>query len=119
MKIKNINGLSAADLKNEVNGGARFVYFAYTISLLVVTFRDTSGVYMIRSGENTVVKGFLFTIVSFLIGWWGIPWGPKFTMQAIRTNLRGGKDVTDEIMDVVEGYLLFLETNDEKNNNPF
>ena len=119
MKIKNIEGLSAADLKNEVNGGARFVYFAYTISLLFVTFRDTSSVYMIRSGENTVAKGFLFTIVSFLIGWWGIPFGPKFTVQAIRTNLRGGKDVTDEVMGVVDGYLLFQETYEAERTNPF
>ena len=104
MKIKNITGLTAADLQQQVSNGGRFVYFSYTISLIVVTFRDTSGVYLIRSGENTVGKSFLFTIVSLLTGWWGIPWGPKFTMQAIRTNLRGGKDVTDEVMDVVNGY---------------
>ena len=114
MKIKNIAGLTAADLEKEVTGGGRFVYFAYTISLLFVTFRDVSGVYLIRSGENTAGKSFLFTVVSVLVGWWGIPWGPKFTMQAIRTNLRGGKDVTDEVMDVVNGYLLFEEANSRK-----
>ena len=119
MKNKNIAGLSAADLQKEVRGGARFVYFAYTISLLIVTFRDVSGVYLIRAGENTAGKSFLFTVVSFLVGWWGFPWGPKFTMQAIRTHLQGGKDVTEEVMDVVNGYLLFEETNNKKNNDSF
>lgn len=119
MKIKNITGLTATDLQQQVDNGGRFVYFPYTISLIIVTFRDTSGVYLIRSGENTIGKSLLFTIVSLLTGWWGIPWGPKFTMQAIRTNLRGGKDVTDEVMDVVNGYLLFEETYGKKNNNPF
>jgi hypothetical protein len=114
MKIKNIDGLTASDLQQQVSDGGRFVYFAYTISLIIVTFRDTSGVYLIRSDENSVGKSFLFTIVSFLIGWWGIPWGPKYTMQAIRTNLKGGKDVTDEVMDVINGYLLFEETNKER-----
>lgn len=114
MKIKNIHGLTAHDLQQLVSDGSRFVYFAYTVSLVIVTFRDTSGVYLIRSGEKTVGKSFLFTIVSFLIGWWGFPWGPKYTMQAIWTNLKGGKDVTDEVMDVVNGYLLFEETNNEK-----
>lgn len=114
MKIKNIDGLTASDLQQQVSDGGRFVYFAYTISLIIVTFRDTSGVYLIRSGENRAGKSFLFTIVSFLIGWWGIPWGPKYTMQAIRTNLKGGKDVTDEVMDVINGYLLFEETNKER-----
>lgn len=119
MKIKNITGLTATDLQHQVSNGGRFVYFSYTISLIVVTFRDTSGVYLIRSGETTAGKSFLFTIVSLLAGWWGIPWGPKFTMQAIRTNLRGGKDVTDEVMDVVNGYLLFEETYSKENNNLF
>lgn len=114
MNIKNIDGLTASDLQQQVSDGGRFVYFAYTISLIIVTFRDTSGVYLIRSGENSAGKSFLFTIVSFLIGWWGIPWGPKYTMQAIRTNLKGGKDVTDEVMDVINGYLLFEETNKER-----
>lgn len=119
MKIKNIEGLTATDLQDLVSKGSKFVYFSYTISLLVVTFRDTSGVYLIRSGETTAGKSFMFTIVSLLIGWWGIPWGPKFTMQALRTNLRGGKDVTDEVMDVVNGYLLFEETYGKLSNNPF
>jgi hypothetical protein len=114
MKIKNIDGLTASDLQQQVSNGGRFVYFAYTISLLIVTFRDTSGVYLIRSDENSAGKSFLFTIVSFLIGWWGVPWGPKYTLQAIRTNLQGGKDVTDEVMDVINGYLLFEETNKER-----
>ena len=114
MKFKNIVGLTAADLEKEVTCGGRFVYFAYTISLLFVTFREVSGVYLIRPGEGTAGKSFLFTAVYFLIGWWGIPWGPKFTMQAIRTNLQGGKDVTNEVMDVVNGYLLFEEANNKK-----
>ena len=119
MKIKNIDGLTATDLQQQVSDGGRFVYFAYTISLIIVTFRDVSGVYLIRSGENTAGKSFLFTIVSFLIGWWGIPWGPKYTMQALRTNWQGGKDVTDDVMDVINGYLLFEEANARKNNNSF
>ncbi len=119
MRIKNINGLSAADLEKEISGGGRFVYFAYTISLLFVTFRDVSGVYLIRPGEKTAGKSFLFTVVSFLTGWWGLPWGPKFTLQAIRTNLQGGKDVTNEVMDVINGYLLFEEANSRKKNHSF
>ncbi|WP_276501215.1 hypothetical protein [Terrimonas pollutisoli] len=114
MKIKNIDDLSAIDLQQQVEEGGRFVYFAYTLSLIVVTFRDVSGVYLIRSGESTIKRSFLFTAISFFFGWWGIPWGPKYTCGAIRTNLKGGKDVTDEVMDVIDGYLLFKETNSAK-----
>lgn len=114
MKIKNIDGLSATDLQQQVKEGGRFVYFVYTLSLIVVTFRDVSGVYLIRSGVNAIKISFLFTTVSFLFGWWGIPWGPKYTFGAIRINLKGGKDVTDEVMDVISGYLLFKETKSAK-----
>ena len=43
MRIKNIDGLSAQDLELEASKGGKFVYFTYTISLLIVTFRRISG----------------------------------------------------------------------------
>jgi hypothetical protein len=109
MEIKNINGLSAANLQEAVNGGARFIYFPWTISVIFLTFRRTSGVYLIRRNETRFPKTFTYILVSFLFGWWGIPWGPKYTIQSIKTNLKGGKDVTDEVMAVVAGYSLFKE----------
>ncbi|MES1216210.1 MAG: hypothetical protein ABUT20_11905 [Bacteroidota bacterium] len=110
MKIKNINGLSADHLQKEVNSGGKFIYYAFTISLIVVTFKRTSGVYLIRGGENAVVKGLPFSVITFLLGWWGIPWGPKHSFESLRTNFQGGKNVTDEVMSVVAGYVLFHET---------
>lgn len=109
MKIKNIDGLSAEDLQQEEEKGGRFVYYLYTVSLIVVTFKRTSGVYLVRGGENPRTKGLFFTIISFLFGWWGIPFGPKYTLESIRTNLHGGKDVTDEVMQTVAGHLIFRE----------
>ncbi|MGQ0740018.1 MAG: hypothetical protein ACT4OJ_13265 [Bacteroidota bacterium] len=114
MKIRNIEGLSAAELQQEADKGARFVYFEFTISLIVATFKKTSGVYMIRGGESAAAKGLLFTVVSALFGWWGIPFGPKYTIENIRTNLKGGKDVTDEVMATVAGHVLFQEAQQRK-----
>jgi len=37
----------------------------------------------------------LFTLV---VGWWGVPWGPIYTIESIFSNCCGGKDVTKEIM---------------------
>src|SRR3982751_4986153 len=103
MKIKNIDGLSAIDLQEAVNNGGRFVYYALTISFILFTFKRTSGVYLVKRNENRVAKGLLFSFLTFLFGWWSIPSGPKYTIQSIRTNFGGGKDVTDEIMAVVAG----------------
>jgi hypothetical protein len=109
MKIKNIDGLSARELQQEGDNGARFIYFAYTLSFAVVTFKRTSDVYMIRKGERRGYRSWPFTLVSFLFGWWGLPFGPKYTIEAIRNNLKGGKDVTDEVMSTVAGHILFRE----------
>lgn len=114
MKIRNIEGFSAASLQREADKGARFVYYTFTISLLVVTFKKNSGVYMISAGENAITKGAGFTLLSALFGWWGIPYGPKYTLESIRTNMNGGKNVTDEVMSTVAGHILFQEDQQRK-----
>mgnify|MGYP003439566351 FL=1 len=113
MKIKNIGGLSAENLQEEVKQGGRFVYYAFTISGIVLTFKRTSGVYLLKKDESAVAKGMGFTLLSFLFGWWGFPFGPKYTLESIRTNMKGGKDVTDEVMATVAGHILFKEAEKE------
>lgn len=114
MKIKNIDGLSANDLQQEVNEGGRFVYFPYTLSLIFFTFKRTSGVYLVKGSENNAVKSFFYILISALFGWWGIPFGPKYTLESIQTNWRGGKDVTEDVMATVAGYVLFEETQQKR-----
>jgi hypothetical protein len=109
MKIKNIDGLSPEELQVEVEKGGRFIYYPFTVSLLVITLKRTSGVYLVRSGENAVKKGLPFILISAFFGWWGFPYGPKHTFASIRTDINGGKDVTEDVMATVDGHLLFRE----------
>ena len=37
-----------------------------------------------------------FTLLTLVLGWWGIPWGPIYTIGSIYTNFNGGKDVVSE-----------------------
>lgn len=113
MRIKNIDGLRAEDLEYAASQGAKFVFFPFTISLLVITFKQTSGVYMVKPGEKTFRRAWPFLLISVLFGWWGIPFGPKFTWDAIKACLNGGKDVTDDVMATVAGYVLFHEAERE------
>lgn len=114
MKIQNIDGLSASDLQDEVSKGGRFVYYPFTVSLVLFTLKRTSDTYLVRAGETAIGKRVFFTMVSLLFGWWGIPFGPKYTFRSIVTNLRGGKEVTDEVMATVAGFVLFEETQRKK-----
>ena len=114
MKIKNISSRTAPFLQEEVDKGGKFVRYAFTISLIVPTFKQTSGIFLVRAGESGWGRAAFFTLISALLGWWGFPWGPKHTIKSIRANLKGGNDVTEEVMSVVAGYALFEETQKAK-----
>ena len=44
-------------------------------------------------------------LVSLLFGWWGIPFGPIYTIWSIAENFKG-KDVTQEVIDAVNNSVL-------------
>lgn len=89
---------SSGHLQQELQQGGKFVMYQYCVSLLIITFRRSSNIYLIRHEDNAVVKGLPFTLLSLVLGWWGIPWGPIFTIQSIWVNFSGGKDVTQEVL---------------------
>jgi hypothetical protein len=97
-KIRGTEGMSASQLNFELQRGGRFVIFQYCMSVIILTFKRSSDVYFIRSGESAVSKSIPFTLVTLVAGWWGIPWGPIFSVQALANNFKGGKDVTKEVV---------------------
>ncbi len=101
-EIKNIEGLSLYDIQREVQRGGKFVSFPYCVSIVVMTFRRSSGIYFIRSGESTIKCSILFTLISFFLGWWGFPWGPIYTVGSLFTNLSGGKDITEDVLQAIK-----------------
>ena len=97
-QIRNIQEMSVDELNRELERGGKFVIFQYCFSVLIMTFRRSSDVYFIRSGESTFKHSIGYTLLTFFVGWWGIPWGPVYTIGSIFTNLTGGKDVTQEVI---------------------
>lgn len=98
MKIVGIEGMSTDQLKFEIQRGAKLVVYQYAISVLVMSFRRASSIHYIPAGQSAVSKGLPWIMLTLLAGWWGIPWGPIFSIQSLITNFKGGKDVTAEIM---------------------
>lgn len=113
MNIKGINGMSILQIQDEVACGGRFVRFPFCISLIVVSFRFSSAVHFVKKDESAFVKGLPFTVISFLFGWWGIPYGPVYTIGSLATNVGGGKDLTAEMMETLHrhtrGYVFDFE----------
>lgn len=98
MKIKNVEGLTTDQINKELQNGGKFVLYQYTISIIVLTFKRSSNIYFIRGGENAAAKGIPYSLISLFFGWWGIPWGPIYTIGSLFNNLGGGKDVTAEVL---------------------
>jgi len=98
MQIKNAENLRSVELKQELENGGRFVVFEYCISIIILTFRRSSAVYFVRGDESTIRFSWSFTLITFLLGWWGIPWGPIYSIGSIFNNFTGGKNVTAEIL---------------------
>ncbi|MEN7547001.1 hypothetical protein AAG747_03730 [Rapidithrix thailandica] len=99
--IKGIEDLSTQEINRELEHGAKFVVYQYTISIIIMTFRRSSDIYFIRSGESGISQGLGFSLLSFFLGWWGIPWGPIYTIGSLIKNFQGGKDVTAEVLQSV------------------
>ena len=100
--IQGIQGMTPGELRHQIDLGGRFVYYKYTISALVITFRRGSDIYFVKPGESRVVKGLGWTALTLLLGWWGIPWGPIFSIASLCTNLSGGVDVTLQAMNSLD-----------------
>ena len=98
MKIKNVEGLTTDQINKELQAGGKFVFYQFTISIIVLTFKRSSDIYFVRAGESAAVKGIPYSLISLFFGWWGIPWGPIYTIGSLFTNLGGGKDVTHEVL---------------------
>ena len=98
MTIKNVQNYTNEQLKQEIARGGKFVFFSYTISLVVLTTKRNSSIVFIPAGEGSFKHRAGYSAINLIMGWWGIPWGPIHTLGAMFTNMSGGKDVTSEVV---------------------
>ena len=89
---------TGSHLQQEIAAGGKFITYQYVVSALIMTFRRNSDIYFIRADESRITKGLIFSLISLLLGWWGLPWGLIYTPAALFTNFSGGKDVTAEVL---------------------
>ena len=97
-KIIGIDGMTFGQLDQEVAAGGVFVYYQYTFSIIIMTFRRPSDIFYIPPGESRMAKAWLSILITLLFGWWGFPWGPIYSIGSLVTNFGGGKDVTEAVL---------------------
>jgi len=97
LHLRGTRPLFDEELRARVADGARCVRFEFCFSLLFVTVRRQSPVYLTRSWHQRYLRGLGYSALALLLGPWGFPWGPLWTAWAVWVNLTGGADCTDEV----------------------
>ena len=98
MKIVGIERMTVQQVSDAVARGGRFVVYQYCFSVLLMSFKRSSDIHFVPPGESAAKKGASFVGISLVAGWWGIPWGPIWTLSTVFKNLGGGVDVTRQVM---------------------
>ncbi|MBX3472034.1 MAG: hypothetical protein KF878_34715 [Planctomycetes bacterium] len=89
--IARAEGLDDLGVVAEIDAGARVVVFEICATVLMSSYTGSHR-YLVRPGESAVRIGALPTVLTALLGWWGI--ALLVTPRALWRNLRGGVDVT-------------------------
>lgn len=72
----------------KISAQPRVVVFRSVKSFLLLTIRKPiAGVFCSPCAQKQSLKA---SATSWLLGWWGFPWGPLYTVQALVANMFGG-----------------------------
>jgi hypothetical protein len=91
-------GMTLRQLQDAVMRGARFVQFQFCVSVFILSFKRSSPIIFVPAGRSPVSKSWSYSLISLLAGWWGIPWGPFWTLTTFANNISGGKDVSRHVL---------------------
>ena len=86
------------ELRTRLATGARCVRFEFCVSLLFVTVRRQSPVYLTDSWQQRYMRGLGYSLLALVLGPWGAPWGLLLTPWAVWVNATGGADCTAEVL---------------------
>ena len=97
-EIEGTDWQTKAELDMQIQAGGKFVVFEYCLSFLFITSKRRSKIYFIKAGENHFEKSVGYNLISILLGWLN----PMKLSQVLKTNMAGGRDITQEIMALFE-----------------
>lgn len=86
-KYGNYNGV-------EITPTSKLVRYTFVVSLVVITHRSESRYYFEDMEKSKASMAKLFsTLGSLLFGWWGLPWGPIWTIKAVIDNMANSDEI--------------------------
>ena len=86
--------------------------FQICLSFLIFTTKVPTRFY-IKDHDNTIFVSLFCTFLSLIGGWWGLPWGPIYTVQVVFKNITGGKKRT------IANFFNNIDNNEESKRQGF
>ena len=84
--------------------GTRFVTLPYVVSIVIMTSqRNLGGIHEVRTGRWPVGEMVQAALVTVFFGWWGLPFGPLYSLLSCFYLCIGGRDATREILEKTVG----------------
>ena len=98
IRVRGSRPLFDEELRTRVASGARCVRYEFCFSLIFVTVRRQSPVYLTHSWQQRYIRGLGYSLLALALGPWGVPWGLLWTPWALWVNATGGADCTAELL---------------------
>lgn len=99
VRLRTPEHLTYEEMLNRIEAGAKLVMFRYIVSIpLVGSYDRDSDIYYVRSHEEAIAIGQKFTRITRWFGWLNPLTGIQPSMNAIKLNKRGGRDMTEDIL---------------------
>jgi len=89
----NVLASGAAYNGTRITGDTEMTRFLLTVSIVFLTFKIPSRYYVAGRDKVALTKA-AYSLATLLFGWWGIPWGPIYTVQSLAKNVSGGYKTT-------------------------
>ena len=86
-----------AAVMTAMDRGMKYVTSPWVASL-IVPVEGWTKVQKVTRDDNPIASGALLATLVF--GWWSLPHGPLLTVRALRCILRGGEDVSDQVLSI-------------------
>lgn len=103
-KLLNTEGLSAEQIIDLVNKGARFKIFKFQIALVAVSLPRLSPAILIRTPEELKKFTRKYNLITLLAGPWFFPSGPVDVYSTIKFNNKGAIDATQDLLINIKHY---------------
>lgn len=99
VRLRTPEHLTYEEMLKRIEVGAKLVMFRYIVSVpLLGSYDIDSDVYYVRSNEEAVAIGKKFTRITRWFGWLNPSTNIQQSMNAIKLNKRGGRDMTEDIL---------------------